>query len=251
MDVVVYTLSVIGHPVDPKNFNLIIYVPISENKLDQNIIENEGIEKAFNVFRYDIKFDIGIYEEIISNKQVKIGEQMVGVYDWLSKQKYSFGVAEVNNIVGALTVFEALGIENTFDVSAVPFIQGYFQYLGMAATLYNIPDFSSAMPGDWLNNEENVVASRKLAYLHSYLSLAIFNSFYNERNVKDLRLPSSIEFLLTKIKLHFVNQNSHANFKEFPASEKIISIGGILVEQNKILIQEKVKADDNEVNSSR
>nr|CAD2184181.1 unnamed protein product [Meloidogyne enterolobii] len=64
---------------------------------------------------------------------------MVGVYDWLSKQKYSFGVAEVNNIVGALTVFEALGIENTFDVSAVPFIQGYFQYLGMAATLYNIP----------------------------------------------------------------------------------------------------------------
>lgn len=122
--------------------------------MDQNIIENEGIEKAFNVFRYDIKFDIGIYEgnkcylnlislliikEIISNKQVKIGEQMVGVYDWLSKQKYSFGVAEVNNIVGALTVFEALGIENTFDVSAVPFIQGYFQYLGMAATLYNIP----------------------------------------------------------------------------------------------------------------
>jgi len=122
------------------------------------------------------------------------------------------------------------------------------------------------MPGDWLDNEgllvkeskrhkenmlKNVVASRKLAYLHSYLSLAIFNSFYNERNVKDLRLPSSIEFLLTKIKLHFVNQNSHANFKEFPASEKIISIGGILVEQNKILIQEKVKADDNEVNSSR
>uniref|UniRef100_A0A915LN84 Carboxypeptidase n=1 Tax=Meloidogyne javanica TaxID=6303 RepID=A0A915LN84_MELJA len=96
------------------------------------------------------------------------------------------------------------------------------------------------------NMLENVVASRKLAYLHSYLSLAIFNSFYNERNVKDLRLPSSIEFLLTKIKLHFVNQNSHANFKEFPASEKIISIGGILVEQNKILIQEKVKADDNE-----
>uniref|UniRef100_A0A915LCD5 Carboxypeptidase n=1 Tax=Meloidogyne javanica TaxID=6303 RepID=A0A915LCD5_MELJA len=159
---------------------------IAENKLDQNIIEKEGIEKAFNVFRYDIKFDIGIYEEIISNKQVKIGEEMVGVYDWLSKQKYSFGIAEVNNIVGALAVFEALGIENTFDVSAVPFIQGYFQYFEIDAPLYNIPDFSSAMPGDWLNNGE------------------------------------------------------------FPASEKIIPIGGLLVEQNKILIEEKVKAEDNE-----
>nr|CAD2173451.1 unnamed protein product [Meloidogyne enterolobii] len=119
------------------------------------------------------------------------------------------------------------------------------------------------MPGDWLNNEgllvkdskrymenmlKNVVASRNLAYLNSHLSLAIFNSFYNEGNVKDLRLPSSIEFLLTKIKLHFVNQNSLANFKEFPASEKIISIGGLLVEQNKILIEEKVKAEDNEPN---
>ena len=63
---------------------------------------------------------------------------MIGVYDWLSKQKYSFGIAEVNNIIGSLAVFEALGIENTFDVSAVPFIQGYFQYLGID-TLYNIP----------------------------------------------------------------------------------------------------------------
>uniref|UniRef100_A0A915MCY2 glucuronosyltransferase n=1 Tax=Meloidogyne javanica TaxID=6303 RepID=A0A915MCY2_MELJA len=128
---------------------------------------------------------LSIFTEIISNKQVKIGEEMVGIYDWLSKQKYSFGIAEVNNIIGSLAVFEALGIENTFDVSAVPFIQGYFQYLGID-TLYNIPDFSSAMPGDWLNNGE------------------------------------------------------------FPASEKIIPIGGLLVEQNKILIQEKIKADDNE-----
>jgi len=96
---------------------------------------------------------------------------------------------------------------------------------------------------------KNVVASRDLAYLHSYLSLTISNSFCEEGNVNDLRLPSSIDFLYKKIKLHFVNQPSLANFKEFPASEKIIYIGGLLVEQNKILIQEKVKADDNEVNS--
>uniref|UniRef100_A0A915PCF3 glucuronosyltransferase n=1 Tax=Meloidogyne floridensis TaxID=298350 RepID=A0A915PCF3_9BILA len=260
-DVIVYTRSVGGQKVDPKNVNLIINVPISENKLDKNIIKKEGLAEAFNEFqRYSIKFRIGIYEEIISNKQVKIGEEMVGVYDWLSKQEYSFGIAEFNSVLGALAVFEALGIENTFNVSAVPFIQGYLQYLGID-TLYNIPDFSSAMPGDWLNNGgllvkeskrytenklNNVIASRKLAYLHSYLSLTIFNSFYDEGNVKDLRLPSSIEFLLKKIKLHFVNQNSLANFKEFLASEKIIPIGGLLVEQNKILIQEKVKAKEYE-----
>uniref|UniRef100_A0A915LH48 Uncharacterized protein n=1 Tax=Meloidogyne javanica TaxID=6303 RepID=A0A915LH48_MELJA len=63
---------------------------------------------------------------------------MVGVYDWLSKQEYSFGIAEFNSVLGALAVFEALGIENTFNVSAVPFIQGYLQYLGID-TLYNIP----------------------------------------------------------------------------------------------------------------
>nr|CAD2198124.1 unnamed protein product [Meloidogyne enterolobii] len=187
---------------------------------------------------------------------------MIGVYDWLSKQKYSFGIAESNYIVGPFFIFEALGIENTFAVLASVFIPAYLQYLGIDVTLYNIPEYSSSMPGDWLNNEgllekgckrhienmiKKVVASRELAYFHSQLTLAMFNSFFNERNVKDLKLPSPIEFLFKKIKLHFVNQNSLANFKEFPVSEDIIYIGGLLVEENEILIQEKVKVDDNEV----
>nr|CAD2173436.1 unnamed protein product [Meloidogyne enterolobii] len=186
---------------------------------------------------------------------------MIGVYDWLSKQKYSFGIAESNYIVGPFFIFEALGIENTFAVLASVFIPAYLQYLGIDVTLYNIPEYSSSMPGDWLNNEgllekgckrhienmiKKVVASRELAYFHSQLTLAMFNSFFNERNVKDLKLPSPIEFLFKKIKLHFVNQNSLANFKEFPVSEDIIYIGGLLVEENEILIQEKVKVDDNE-----
>jgi len=61
-DVVVYTRSVGGHPVNPKNVNLIINVPVPENKLNQNIIENEGIDLAFTKFRYTYKFRIGIYE---------------------------------------------------------------------------------------------------------------------------------------------------------------------------------------------
>jgi len=64
---------------------------------------------------------------------------MVGVYDWLSKQKYSFGIAEFNCIVGPFAIFEALGIENTFNVSATPFLPGYLQYLEIDTTLLNIP----------------------------------------------------------------------------------------------------------------
>ena len=64
---------------------------------------------------------------------------MIGVYDWLSKQKYSFGIGEFNFIAGPFAVFEALGIENTFDVLASVFIPAYLQYLGIDVTLYNIP----------------------------------------------------------------------------------------------------------------
>nr|CAD2204241.1 unnamed protein product [Meloidogyne enterolobii] len=78
------------------------------------------------------------------------------------------------------------------------------------------------------------------------MDLTIFDSFYTEGNVKDLQLPSSIEFLFKKIKLHFLNQPFHAKFKEFPVIENIFYIGGIVVEQNEVLIKEKVKANDNE-----
>jgi len=48
--------------VHPKNVNLIINMPINESKLDQNVVEKEGINEAFNEFRYEFKFLIGIYE---------------------------------------------------------------------------------------------------------------------------------------------------------------------------------------------
>uniref|UniRef100_A0A915NMY5 Glucuronosyltransferase n=1 Tax=Meloidogyne floridensis TaxID=298350 RepID=A0A915NMY5_9BILA len=139
LDVIVYTRSVGGHPVHPKKANLIINVPINESKLDQNVVEKEGINEAFNEFRYEFKFLIGIYEEIISNKIVKIGEEMVGIYDWLSKQKYSFGIGEFDFIVGPFLVFEALGIENTFDVDASVLFPEYLQFFGIDVALYNIP----------------------------------------------------------------------------------------------------------------
>jgi len=204
---------------------------------------------------------------------------MVEVFDWLSKQVYSFGIAEFNHMEGPFAVFEALGIENTFDVSASIFYPEHLQFLGIDVKLLNVPgillliakiffsnpEFKFAIPGDWLNNEGllnkeskrykenslvNEVTNRNLALIHSRTDLFAFDSFYNERNVKDLRVPSSVDLLFKKVKFHFVNQPFHAKFKEFPISENILYIGGILVEQNKILIEEKVKANDNEVNSS-
>jgi len=70
---------------------------------------------------------------------------MIGVYDWLSKQKYSFGIAESNYIVGPFFVFEALRIENTFAVLASVFIPAYLQYLGIDSTLYKIPGISEEL----------------------------------------------------------------------------------------------------------
>jgi len=64
---------------------------------------------------------------------------MVGIYDWLSKQKYSFGIGEFDFIVGPFLVFEALGIENTFDVDASVLFPEYLQFFGIDVALYNIP----------------------------------------------------------------------------------------------------------------
>nr|CAD2200800.1 unnamed protein product [Meloidogyne enterolobii] len=192
---------------------------------------------------------------------------MVEVFEWLSKQKYSFGIAEFNNMEGPFAVFEALGIENTFDVSASIFYPEHLQFLGIDVKLHSVPEFKFAIPGDWLNDEgllnkeskrykENSLVSeitnRNLALTHSRIDLFIFDSFHTEGNVKDLREPSSVDLLFKKVKFHFVNQPFHAKFKEFPSSENIIYIGGILVEQNKILIkEEKVKASEDEVSSSQ
>jgi len=64
---------------------------------------------------------------------------MVEVFDWLSKQKYSFGIAEFNNMEGPFAVFEALGIENTFDVSASIFYPEHLQFLGIDVKLHSVP----------------------------------------------------------------------------------------------------------------
>nr|CAD2199584.1 unnamed protein product [Meloidogyne enterolobii] len=114
---------------------------------------------------------------------------MVGVYDWLSKQKYSFGIAEFNFIVGPFAVFEALGIENTFNVFATPFFPGYLQYLGIDVTLYNIPDLKPP--------------PSSIEFLFKKIKLHFVNQHYlaNSKNSLSQKKLFSLEgFLLSKIK---------------------------------------------------
>jgi hypothetical protein len=53
--------------------------------------------------------------------------------------------------------------------------------------------------------------------------------------------------IFKKIKYHFVNQHKFINFENFPKHEKIIYIGGINVEDKKILMKKKIKVNENEV----
>jgi len=66
------------------------------------------------------------------------------------------------------------------------------------------------------------------------------NSNYRDLTFEEIitedQIPNLVE-LFQKINYHFVNQHKFVNFKEFPQHEKIIYIGGIVVEDKGILTQ--------------
>uniref|UniRef100_A0A915M8K1 glucuronosyltransferase n=1 Tax=Meloidogyne javanica TaxID=6303 RepID=A0A915M8K1_MELJA len=225
-----------GKTINPKNFQ-VIPVPINY----------ENIDEYKNSSKYHT---IGIYKEIITNQS--------GILDRLRKDennniKYDIGIAEFNVMAGSFAVFEALGIEETFDVSNSVFNPQYLQFLGINVLDYQVPVYNLAKPGDWVNGEwqkdrdenrsEHEVINRLIQKLFTSTSHDLYDSLFDDLKLA-IEKPSTLDVLFKKIKYHFINQHPLIKFNEFPEDDKIVYIGGILVEDDKLLTETKKKEDN-------
>uniref|UniRef100_A0A1I8B692 glucuronosyltransferase n=1 Tax=Meloidogyne hapla TaxID=6305 RepID=A0A1I8B692_MELHA len=243
-----------GYSFESKNFQ-IINVPMSTSQFFKQYIIGQS---------YEIRF-VGIYKQIFTNNEVIIGDKSIGILDWLNQQKYSFGIANLFAMTGSFAVFEALGIENTFDVSSTVFYPQYLQFLddndgkSIDVTQYQVPEFSTAEPGDWkkeaeiwkknsdrynLNIKNHKISNYDRKILLNDLSIEFYNILFHKTKLHAKKPPSNMEVLLKKSKIHFVNQHPFEIFKTFPKHEKIVYIGGIHVEDKNILTK-RVKKENN------
>uniref|UniRef100_A0A915N9Z9 Uncharacterized protein n=1 Tax=Meloidogyne javanica TaxID=6303 RepID=A0A915N9Z9_MELJA len=204
-------------------------------------------------------------KEILNN--VKVDIPNVGkkpIFDYLLQQNYSFGIAEFNQMAGSFAAFEILGIEKTFNVVASAFLPEYFQFIGIDVTKHNIPSFMFAEPGDWNSTDgiwkegstkyiNNLNYQRKdIAKLDEYWKKEIpemYRDMYEENEIQQNKSIPSFKHLFAKIKYHFINYHKLGNFRDYPKTDKIVHIGGIVVEDKKILTQEKAEESETEVNT--
>ncbi|CAK5072134.1 unnamed protein product [Meloidogyne enterolobii] len=73
----------------------------------------------------------------------------------------------------------------------------------------------------------------------------MYRDMYEENEIQLNKSLPSIKHLFKKINYHFINYHKLGNFRDYPKTDKIVHIGGIVVEDKKILTQEK--AEENEV----
>nr|CAD2153772.1 unnamed protein product [Meloidogyne enterolobii] len=163
-------------------------------------------------------------------------------------------------MAGSFAVFEALGIEETCDVSSSVFVPIYLQFRGINVLDYQVPEYKSAKPGDWedgnwqKNREENIEEHKGknewACKLFNEDSIKYYNKLFNDKGISRSKLPSLLVELFNKIKYHFINQHPLIKFDNFPDQNKIVYIGGINVEGDKLLTEEKQLAD-NEVGKAK
>ncbi|KAF7631027.1 hypothetical protein Mgra_00008734, partial [Meloidogyne graminicola] len=250
VDLIVYTKENRSSKMLNKNLQ-IIYLPINKDNLNERTIKYYGIDRAYNEFiESNEYFLIGIYKEIFNNDKILINNYEIGIYEWINqriKQKvYSFGIAEFSQMAGAFAIFEALKIKNTFDILTL-----------------NI-----ALPGDWEEGaeiwEEGSERYNKNVYVHESINDQFKNNLeenyenyyiklFKKRNIYIKKMPSNFIKLFKKIKYHFVNQNIHGIFKQFPLHKKIFSCvvlvtfgtvkisGGLNINHIEIMFNEFIK----------
>uniref|UniRef100_A0A915P9Q4 glucuronosyltransferase n=1 Tax=Meloidogyne floridensis TaxID=298350 RepID=A0A915P9Q4_9BILA len=245
-DMLVYTYRE-GLSVQSENFR-VIYVPINEGILE----EFEGdMDKYKESPTY---FTIGIYKEILANEYDILNQLRRDEYNNFD---YDIGIAEFNVMAGSFAVFEALGIEETCDVSNSIFLPEYLQFLGINVLEYQVPEFKSSKPGDWENGiwqknkeeneKEHQKTNKRSNYLFTETSAKLYVKLFNDNSKITKRNPSKLDVLFNKIKYHFINQHPLIKFDNFPKHNKFVYIGGILVEDNKLLTEGK-QLVDNEYN---
>uniref|UniRef100_A0A1I8BAR3 glucuronosyltransferase n=1 Tax=Meloidogyne hapla TaxID=6305 RepID=A0A1I8BAR3_MELHA len=266
VDLLVYTTTVSGVSVEEGSFNL-INVPFNEERfVDGNEIYNFRVT---NNYIY-----VGIYEEIIKNNQVYIPKfnKNFPILDYLRRQNYIFGIAEFEIMAGSFAVFHELGIKYKFNTAATVFFPYYLQFIGIevieeieAAKI--IPEFYTAKPGDWdkktgisnkrsVRHSENLQAHKQVNFQKEQdfkNSNQYYDEFYNyytnlyNQNVINYQIkqPSKLEELFKNIDHHFINQNPFGLFEHFPRiPDKIMYIGGIVVEDKGILTKNKIKRNE-------
>ncbi|KAF7633773.1 hypothetical protein Mgra_00006841 [Meloidogyne graminicola] len=130
-----------GKPMKTENFEnkfKIIEVPVYKEHLDLYLF-GWSIEQLLNSYRISDKyFRVGIFEAINEN-----------LFNFLKNENYFIGIAEFETGAGSFAVFEALGIENTINVSACSFDPSYLQYFDIDVHKYQIPVYSLPMPKYW------------------------------------------------------------------------------------------------------
>uniref|UniRef100_A0A915NUY7 glucuronosyltransferase n=1 Tax=Meloidogyne floridensis TaxID=298350 RepID=A0A915NUY7_9BILA len=215
---------------------------------DTEVLKIESVKfKIIPVPINDVNNIVKYRNKIITNQN--------GIFDRLQQNHYDIGIAEFNVMAGSFAVFEALGIEETFDVSCSVFVPQYLQFLGIKDLDYQFPEYSSAKPGDWVNGEwqkdgeENEREHERInEWAHNTFienSQKSYNTLFNNYGIsKNIKKPSPFDVLFKKIKYHFINQHPLIRFNNFPEYDKFVYIGGIAVEDDKLLTEGKQLVDN-------
>ncbi|KAF7638807.1 hypothetical protein Mgra_00001616 [Meloidogyne graminicola] len=125
-------------------------------------------------------------------------------------------------MAGPFAVFELLNIKNTINVSSGIFYPPYLQFFDIdIEQAFKILD----------EKQQRKEFASDVDYLTNYAKIP-FTTLLEEGIIT--KIPDLIN-LFNKIKYHFVNQNEFGIFNDFPKSDKIVYIGGILVEEKGIL----------------